>query len=93
MTREIAEDMVKNANGKISGAVNNKLDFLVIGDDGSPLYGNGRKGSKQVKAEDLIAKGATLKIISETAFCKCYRGKLEQSIPTKRWQAHNAFGI
>lgn len=75
MTREIAEDMVKNANGKISGAVNNKLDFLVIGDDGSPLYGNGRKGSKQVKAEDLIAKGATLKIISETAFLQMLSGQ------------------
>lgn len=75
MTRETAEDMVKKANGKISGAVNNKLDFLVIGDDGSPLYGNGRKGSKQVKAEELIAKGATLKIISETAFLQMLSGQ------------------
>ncbi|MFP3459154.1 hypothetical protein R0J89_23155, partial [Psychrobacter sp. SIMBA_152] len=25
------------ANGAISGAVNGKLDYLVIGDDGSPL--------------------------------------------------------
>lgn len=78
MTRDNAETMVKNANGKISGAVNNKLDYLVIGDDGSPLYGNGRKGSKQVKAEELIAKGATLKIISETAFLQMLSGQTRQ---------------
>ncbi|MFW2176510.1 MULTISPECIES: BRCT domain-containing protein [unclassified Moraxella] len=78
MTRETAEDMVKKANGKILGAVNNKLDFLVIGDDGSPLYGNGRKGSKQVKAEELIAKGAGLKIISETAFLQMLSGQARQ---------------
>lgn len=78
MTRETAEAMVKNANGKISSAVNNKLDFLVIGDDGSPLYGNGRKGSKQLKAEQLIANGASLKIISETAFLQRLSGQVRE---------------
>lgn len=78
MTRDNAENLVKNANGKISGAVNNKLDYLVIGDDGSPLYGNGRKGSKQLKAEELIGKGATLKIISETAFLQMLSGQTRQ---------------
>ncbi|MEN9434233.1 MAG: hypothetical protein RLZZ422_1822, partial [Pseudomonadota bacterium] len=77
MTREAAEDMVTKANGKNSGSVTAKLDYLVIGDDGSPLYGNGRKGSKQVKAESLIASGATLKIISETAFLKLLAGQAE----------------
>ncbi|MGP5201895.1 hypothetical protein ACTXKB_03915 [Psychrobacter aquimaris] len=75
MTRGEAEKVVKAANGAISGAVNGKLDYLVIGDDGSPLYGNGRKGSKQVKAESLIADGAPLKIISETAFLQMLSGQ------------------
>ena len=75
MTRGEAEKVVKAANGAISGAVNGKLDYLVIGDDGSPLYGNGRKGSKQVKAESLIADGAALKIISETAFLQMLSGQ------------------
>ena len=75
MTRGEAETVVKAANGAISGAVNGKLDYLVIGDDGSPLYGNGRKGSKQVKAESLIADGAALKIISETAFLQMLSGQ------------------
>lgn len=75
MTRGEAEKVVKAANGAISSAVNGKLDYLVIGDDGSPLYGNGRKGSKQVKAESLIADGAPLKIISETAFLQMLSGQ------------------
>ena len=75
MSRGDAEKLVKAANGAISSAVNNKLDYLVIGDDGSPLYGAGRKGSKQLKAEALIAAGAPLKIISETAFLQMLTGQ------------------
>jgi len=75
MSRGDAEKLVKAANGAISSAVNAKLDYLVIGDDGSPLYGAGRKGSKQLKAEGLIGAGATLKIISETAFLQMLTGQ------------------
>ncbi len=75
MTRGAAEKLVTAANGEISKAVTAKLTYLIIGDDGSPLYGNGRKGSKQLKAEDLIASGAALKIISETAFLQMLSGQ------------------
>lgn len=75
MTRGEAEAKVSAANGKNSGSVNAKLDYLVIGDEGSPLYGNGRKGSKQVSAEKLIAEGAGIKIISETAFLQMLAGE------------------
>lgn len=68
MKREDAEAKVKATNGKVAGSVTAKLHYLVIGDDGSPLYGHGKKGSKQVKAEELNAGGANIKIISETAF-------------------------
>ncbi|MGB0845848.1 MAG: BRCT domain-containing protein [Thiolinea sp.] len=75
MTRKEAQGKVTAANGKNSSAVNGKLDYLVIGDEGSPMYGNGRKGSKQVKAEALIENGATMKIISETAFLQMLAGE------------------
>ena len=75
MTRKEAEAIVSAANGKNHKAVNGKLDFLVIGDEGSPMYGNGRKGSKQVKAEALIEKGASLSVISETAFLQKMAGE------------------
>lgn len=75
MQRNDATNKVSAANGKNAAGVNAKLDYLVIGDDGSPLYGAGRKGSKQLKAEKLIAEGAPLKIISETAFLQMLAGE------------------
>ena len=52
-----------------------KLHYLVIGDEGSPLYGQGKKGTKQVKAEELNAAGANIRIISETAFLQMLAGQ------------------
>ncbi|MFN3202622.1 MAG: BRCT domain-containing protein [Bradymonadia bacterium] len=79
MTRSQAQRKVTDANGKNASGVNGKLDYLVIGDDGSPLYGNGRKGSKMLKAEKLQAGGAPIKIISETAFLKMLSGEATQA--------------
>ncbi|MCP4107734.1 MAG: hypothetical protein GY749_19680, partial [Desulfobacteraceae bacterium] len=75
MTRKEAQEKVTMANGKNASGVTAKLDCLVIGDEGSSLYGQGRKGSKQLKAEQFIEKGAPTKIISETAFLKMLAGK------------------
>jgi hypothetical protein len=75
MQRGEATKKVTAANGKNSSSVNAKLDYLVIGDEGSPLYGAGRKGSKQVDAEKLVGQGAPIKIISETAFLQMLAGE------------------
>lgn len=75
MTRGEATKKVTAANGKNASGVSANLNYLVIGDEGSSLYGEGRKGSKQVKAEKLIAGGAETKIISETAFLQMLSGK------------------
>lgn len=75
MVRDEAEAKVTAAGGKNSGSVTAKLDYLVIGDEGSPLYGQGRKGSKQTAAEKLVEKGAGIKIISETAFLQMLAGE------------------
>ncbi len=75
MTRKQAQEKVTKANGKNASGVTANLDYLVIGDEGSSLYGQGRKGSKQIKAEQLIEKGADIRIISETAFLKMLAGK------------------
>jgi len=68
MTRAEATAKVEALGGVAKGAVTKTLDYLVIGDDGSPLYGGGKKGSKQVAAEKLIAAGAPTRIISEADF-------------------------
>lgn len=75
MKRDDAEGKVTAAKGKNAGSVTAKLDYLVIGDEGSSLYGMGRKGSKQVAAEKLVDKGAAIKIISETAFLQMLAGE------------------
>jgi hypothetical protein len=75
MGRKEAEDKVRHANGSIASSVTAKLHYLVIGDEGSPLYGQGKKGSKQVKAEELNAEGANVRIISETAFLQMLAGE------------------
>ncbi|MCA9525081.1 MAG: BRCT domain-containing protein, partial [Myxococcales bacterium] len=79
MTRSQAEGKVTAAHGTNAGAVTKNLDYLVIGDEGSPLYGAGRKGSKQVKAEQLVSQGAALRIISETAFLQMLAGKTRKA--------------
>src|SRR5262249_2892169 len=60
-----AEDRVKAANGTVAANVSPKLHYLVVGDSGSPFLGQGQKGAKHVKAEELNSKGANISIISE----------------------------
>jgi hypothetical protein len=74
MQRKDAEARVKEAGGTVASSVTKKLHYLVIGDEGSPLYSGGRKGDKQVKAEQLNAAGANIRIISETAFLRMLAG-------------------
>jgi hypothetical protein len=75
MDRKEAEKQVRANNGVNFGSVTNKLYYLVIGDEGSPLYGQGKKGTKQVKAEEINAAGGNIKIISETAFLQMLAGR------------------
>jgi len=78
MPRSTAQKHVRENNGSVASTVNAKLNYLVIGDEGSPLYGEGRKGSKQTKAEKLIEGGAETKIISETAFLQMMTGQMRE---------------
>lgn len=68
MTRDEAKKRVTAIGGTNAGSVSKTLNVLVIGDDGSPLYGDGAKGDKQRKAEQLNAAGSKIQIISESAF-------------------------
>lgn len=74
MPRKDAETQVRTLGGAVAAGVTNKLHYLVIGDEGSSLYGHGKKGSKQVKGEELNAAGANIRIISETAFLRMLAG-------------------
>ncbi len=67
MTKDQARALVLQQGGACPSAVSEDLDYLVVGDDGSPFYG-GEKKPKQVKAEALIEAGARIAIISEGDF-------------------------
>jgi hypothetical protein len=66
LTRAAAQKKVEDIDGTISKSVTKKLDFLVVGDEGSPLFSEGKKGSKLTKAEAYQEEGLPIQIISET---------------------------
>lgn len=68
MTREQARLLVKSLGGSCPSGVSEKLDYLVLGDENSPLHGLGDKKPKQLKAEALIDAGAPIAIITEEEF-------------------------
>ncbi|MBI1946280.1 MAG: NAD-dependent DNA ligase LigA [Deltaproteobacteria bacterium] len=70
MDRKSAQQRVQAVGGKTPSGVSAELDYLVIGDEGSPLLGGGERSSKHKSADKLVAKGAKLAIITETDFLK-----------------------
>ncbi|MCA9515208.1 MAG: NAD-dependent DNA ligase LigA [Myxococcales bacterium] len=68
MDRKSAQKLVKERGGTTPADVSKTLDYLVIGDDGSPLLGEGAMSSKHKAADKLVADGAALRIITEAEF-------------------------
>jgi NAD-dependent DNA ligase len=68
MTREQARALALSQGGVCPSGVTPNLDYLVIGDEDSPIYGMGDKKSKQLKAESLIDAGAPTVILTEEEF-------------------------
>jgi DNA ligase (NAD+) len=75
MDRKTAQKRVQALGGKTPSGVSADLDYLVVGDEGSALVGDGEKSTKHKAAEKLIAKGSKVQIISESAFLKMIEGK------------------
>jgi DNA ligase (NAD+) len=68
MGRKEAQSRVQGVGGLTPSGVSAALDYLVVGDDGSPLLGEGRISSKHKKADALNASGSTIEIMTEGAF-------------------------
>ena len=77
MTRKEAQQKVREAGGETPPGVTKDLGLLVIGDEGSPLLGAGRKSTKQTTAERYNAAGGRIGILTETDF----RARLEAGAP------------
>jgi DNA ligase (NAD+) len=68
LDRKSAQKKVQARGGRTPSSVTADLDYLVIGDEGSPLLGAGEKSTKHKAAEKLVAKGSRLQIVSERDF-------------------------
>jgi NAD-dependent DNA ligase len=68
MTRDQARAIIESLGGNCPSGVSNDLDYLVVGNDNSPLYSMTEKKPKHMKAEALIEAGAPIAIISEDEF-------------------------
>jgi NAD-dependent DNA ligase len=68
MPRKAAQEAVAQLGGEVPDGVRTDLTWLVVGDEGSPLFGEGTRGGKLKKADRYNEKGAAIRIISETVF-------------------------
>ena len=70
MSRKHAQEEVLRKGGSIPSSVTRDLDYLVVGNRNSPLINNGegKRGSKLVKAEELNEREDTIQIITEGQF-------------------------
>jgi NAD-dependent DNA ligase len=70
MTREHAREKVLSKGGSVPSSVTKSLDYLVVGNEESPLIndGTGKHGTKLMKAQELNARGASIQIITEGEF-------------------------
>jgi DNA ligase (NAD+) len=68
LDRKQAQKQVRQLGGKTPTSVTRDLTILVVGDEGSPLLGDGKKSTKQKTAEKYIEQGAPIEMMSESAF-------------------------
>lgn len=70
MSREHAREKVLSKGGSVPSSVTKALDYLVVGNVESPLInnGDGKKGKKLLKAQELNQRGANIQIITEGEF-------------------------
>lgn len=81
MTRAQARALVESHGGVCPSGVSKQLDYLVVGDENSPVHGRGEKKPKQLKAEALVEAGAPIAIITEEEFLSLLG---ERSTPARR---------
>ncbi len=68
LERKEAQKKVQQVGGKTPSGVTSSTDYLVVGDEGSPLLGEHAKSTKQKEAEKLVQQGAKIQIITEASF-------------------------
>jgi len=72
--RKQAQALVKQHGGSTPPQVTRDLDFLVVGDEGSPLFGQGTRGGKLTEADKINAAGGSIRILGEGEFFAMLEG-------------------
>lgn len=68
ITREEAMKLAANCGAIPNASVTSKTNYLVVGNDDYNKFKLGNKSNKMIKAEQLIAKGQDLEMITEDDF-------------------------
>jgi len=66
--RKEAADLAANIGCKVAPSVTKKTTLLVVGDQDLSKLSGKQKSSKHIKAEELITKGQSIRIIKESDF-------------------------
>jgi NAD-dependent DNA ligase len=64
-TKTEVMDYIKEKGGNVLGNVSKKVDYVVIGNFGSDLYGHGTYGTKVKRAMELQEQGSAIIILHE----------------------------
>lgn len=68
--REDAARLASEAGCEVSDSVNKRMTILVVGDQDLRLTNGQEKSAKHRRAEELIAKGAAIRIVGEADFMR-----------------------
>ncbi len=77
--RKQAQALVRQHGGATPPQVTRDLDYLVVGDEGSPLFGQGTRGGKLTEADRINAAGGSIRIVAEGAFFAMLEGSATPS--------------
>jgi DNA polymerase-3 subunit epsilon len=80
MTRREAAQLVVDAGGRFSQSVSGKTEFLVFGEQDFTRFVDGERSGKTRKAEELLAAGHHIQIISEGDFLQMISGVTPQKV-------------
>ncbi len=72
--RREAADLAQKLGCDVADAVSKRTTLLVVGDQDARKLAGHEKSTKHRKAEEMIAKGARIRIIDETGFAALGRG-------------------
>lgn len=64
--RQAVADLIHEAGGAVEPGVNKATSLLVVGDQDVSRLAGKAKSAKHLKAEQLVAKGQVIRIVSET---------------------------